>query len=576
VTDNPENHGAQGAIAKSPKLKRLSVHQITVGNRQLDINEDNVLALMDSITKVGRLIQPIVVTCHGTGAYGRGAYQLKAGAHRLEACKRLGWEQIDVLVTDFAGRQGMLAEIDENLVRRDLSDAERAKLTAERKRIYELEHPETKKGAVNQHTVANRQNGEKHPDRFTKDTAKNTGRSERSVQRDAARGEALGPDVLDKIKGTNLDKGTELDALAKLPKEEQQALADRAKAGELVSAVEYLLVKQAEDDSAGLGVDGQSNTPPPRRGPFPPEPELITVVGLDVSAKAHGAASDAKKAAKALAGREHELTPNTVAALTEEALEASNAWNNIAHQVRKATADKRGHLALVEEDDAPEDTVGFLVAVAENAGEKADIISRNLKHLKDGDDHEAALDALDAAIEKLQAAKAKIYELEPEEIVIDPDGVEDVDVVLKNFMASVGDAKDVAESWRKVTGRTSFADEAAQQVNHEIDLLIRKWRTVQSAVNNGNEPPSGPTGGGPVSGPVSEPQPPLEEPAENATQTKRRRRSRARRARRARPTRRRSTRLRRSLSPRATNSRCGRSPRHWRAPCRRTARSQNS
>jgi hypothetical protein len=95
-----------------------------------------------------------------------------------------------------------------------------------------LDHPETKHGGDRKGST--RQNGDLK--RFTEDTAEKTGRSERSVQRDAARGEALSPDVLDKVKGTVLDKGTELDALARLPEDEQRALAERAKAGEQVSA----------------------------------------------------------------------------------------------------------------------------------------------------------------------------------------------------------------------------------------------------------------------------------------------------------------------------------------------------
>jgi hypothetical protein len=53
--------------------------------------------------------------------------------------------------------------------------------------------------------------------------------------RDTARGEALGGD-LGQVAGTSLDKGVELDALAKLPKDERKGLIDRAKAGQRVSA----------------------------------------------------------------------------------------------------------------------------------------------------------------------------------------------------------------------------------------------------------------------------------------------------------------------------------------------------
>jgi ParB family chromosome partitioning protein len=40
------------------------------------------------------------------------------------------------------------------------------------------------------------------------------------------------------VTGTSLDKGVELDALAKLPKDERKGLIDRAKAGERVTARE--------------------------------------------------------------------------------------------------------------------------------------------------------------------------------------------------------------------------------------------------------------------------------------------------------------------------------------------------
>jgi hypothetical protein len=58
-------------------------------------------------------------------------------------------------------------------------------------------------------------------DRFTKDAAAKTGKSEQSIRRDATRAKALGPD-LDRIAGTSLDKGAELDALAAMAGPERQ------------------------------------------------------------------------------------------------------------------------------------------------------------------------------------------------------------------------------------------------------------------------------------------------------------------------------------------------------------------
>jgi N6-adenosine-specific RNA methylase IME4 len=70
--------------------------------------------------------------------------------------------------------------------------------------------------------------------RFTRDTASKTGKSERSIQRNVARAKRV--DVLKEIVGTSLDKGDEIDALAKLPESEQRELANLAGEGRKVSA----------------------------------------------------------------------------------------------------------------------------------------------------------------------------------------------------------------------------------------------------------------------------------------------------------------------------------------------------
>lgn len=102
-----------------------------------------------------------------------------------------------------------LAEIDENLIRRDRTPAQRANLVAQRKAAYEADHLETKQGhpgagAVRFAKLATL-------DRFTADTP-NAPKSERAVQRDTTRAKASGPD-LDPLADTSLDKGAEIDAL---------------------------------------------------------------------------------------------------------------------------------------------------------------------------------------------------------------------------------------------------------------------------------------------------------------------------------------------------------------------------
>ncbi len=106
-----------------------------------------------------------------------------------------------------------LAEIDENLIRCQLTPAQEASAIFRRKAIYEALHPETKHGGDRKSDQVD--NLATRSERFTAATSDATGKDERTVRRAAARGEALGDD-LEAVAGTSLDKGVELDALAKL------------------------------------------------------------------------------------------------------------------------------------------------------------------------------------------------------------------------------------------------------------------------------------------------------------------------------------------------------------------------
>jgi hypothetical protein len=64
------------------------------------------------------------------------------------------------------------------------------------------------------------------PNGFTEATAEATGKSEHAVQRAAKRGKEIDPADLDKIAHTSLDKGDELDALAKLSDDRPSRLRD--------------------------------------------------------------------------------------------------------------------------------------------------------------------------------------------------------------------------------------------------------------------------------------------------------------------------------------------------------------
>lgn len=110
-----------------------------------------------------------------------------------------------------------LAMIDENLMRSELSPAERAKGTARRKAIYLELHPETAPGGDRR----GNQMDKLSTCSFADSTAAVIGKDARSVRRDAERGKRISEPALTLVSGTQLDAGKYLDTLKRVPKPEQ-------------------------------------------------------------------------------------------------------------------------------------------------------------------------------------------------------------------------------------------------------------------------------------------------------------------------------------------------------------------
>jgi ParB-like chromosome segregation protein Spo0J len=221
------------------------------------INDQAVNGLMESIREIG-IINPLRVRAARKMVDGieADAYEVIAGGHRLRAARKLGLETVPCTVVHDDDLHAELAAIDENLCRTDLRPAERAQATARRKVIYETLHPEKSHGAVGRHHLQSRQVGDsentsenKPVDRFTAETAKTTGKSERAIQRDADRGKHIADDVLELVKDTHLDTGKYLDDLKKIPAEEQREKVARALASEERKRAKGLQVSKAKADA---------------------------------------------------------------------------------------------------------------------------------------------------------------------------------------------------------------------------------------------------------------------------------------------------------------------------------------
>ena len=199
----------------------IHVGFISTLGRLREVDPAQVKALAESIKEVG-LINPITVYARSiirNGQHVEG-YGLVAGAHRLEACKILGWQEVPAVIVDLDENDRIIAECDENLCGSRLTPAEKAEFTAARKRAYEGKHGKPKPGPKPSC-------GKVFRDTFADDTAAKTGVTARKVRMDAERGENVTPAALTMVKGTALDTGAFLDALKKIKPENQCSYVQR-------------------------------------------------------------------------------------------------------------------------------------------------------------------------------------------------------------------------------------------------------------------------------------------------------------------------------------------------------------
>lgn len=170
-----------------------------------------------------RQFQPVEVVRKGDG------YRLVYGAHRYRACEINGYAEIEAVVVSLTDAQRRLAEIDENLIRHELTALDRARFLAERKRIYEWLNPEAKHGGDRRSDqVANMATWS-----FSADIADKTGMSDRTVRRAVALAESLAPDAVKRLTGTPwASNQAALETLAKHPAERQLAALDHLLAEE--------------------------------------------------------------------------------------------------------------------------------------------------------------------------------------------------------------------------------------------------------------------------------------------------------------------------------------------------------
>lgn len=174
---------------------RVKVTEVDDSQRLRPISNAGVESMIASINELSVMKDPI----HVRQIKG-GRLVLIAGGHRLEAARRLGWVEIEAKVwADVTDDWARLMEIDDNLAGAEMNPLDTAVFLAERKRVYEKLHPETKAGVAG---GLARQGSASELGSFAAVTAEKFGMTTRQIQKIVAAGGSLGADEIDLLRGS--------------------------------------------------------------------------------------------------------------------------------------------------------------------------------------------------------------------------------------------------------------------------------------------------------------------------------------------------------------------------------------
>lgn len=275
---NPEAAEAASRFDPSTARQRstwpIALEQIAFGPRLREVDEAVVERLAESMDRIG-LQNPIQVRHNfgidpDTGEYERdldqGGFALVAGAHRIEAARRLGWGRIEALVLDDPNPDVLaLVEVDENLVRAELTPLNRARFVARREELRNKLYPEARHGGDRKSAEYQEKIKIEGFDldlspspSFVEETADLTSLSKGTVARALRIGKRILPELQDELEGTPIARREgDLYRLAGLSEAQQQRALQR--------------LREADEPPERLSALLQKETPaaparPPTRG----------------------------------------------------------------------------------------------------------------------------------------------------------------------------------------------------------------------------------------------------------------------------------------------------------------------
>lgn len=193
-------------------LQTINLDVIKVDDKNRLRATGDITPIKDSIENIG-LINPITVDTDNN---------LIAGFHRYLVCKELKHKEILVRIVDKSIKK-KLFEIDENLIRNNLTTLETAQQLLKRKDIYETMYPDGKAENIKRNNFASVYTTKS----FTKDMAERMEKSQRWVQSHIEIANKLAPVSVQKIKGTELENNfILLQVISKREPKEQLSLIE--------------------------------------------------------------------------------------------------------------------------------------------------------------------------------------------------------------------------------------------------------------------------------------------------------------------------------------------------------------
>lgn len=178
-------------VSTNEKTQMLNINLIKVDESKRMRMIGDITPIKESIENIGFLINPITIDTDNN---------LIAGYHRYLACKELDQEEVPVRVID-KNINKELVEIDENLIRNNLTILETAQQLLKRKNIYETMYPNSKLEVIKRNNFASVYTSKS----FTKDMSEKLEKSQRWVQNHIQIAENLSPESIKQIKNTLLE-----------------------------------------------------------------------------------------------------------------------------------------------------------------------------------------------------------------------------------------------------------------------------------------------------------------------------------------------------------------------------------